>query len=82
MPSLKLRRYLFAMVSIQNQLISIQEVGGYDIMETIQLIAIKTWNKQSRPFSVNGHCAVTLDIIIVIGGRDENHKVYSKCIFM
>ena len=69
------------MVSIRNQLFSMR-VGGYNTMETIQVITITTLKKQSKPFSVNGHCAVTLDIIIVIGGRDENHKVNSKFIFM
>ena len=42
-PSMKLRRHLSIMVSIQNQLISIGEVGGYNTMETIQLNAMTTF---------------------------------------
>ena len=43
--SMKLRRYIFTIVSIRNQLISIREVGGHNTLETIEVIAITTWNK-------------------------------------
>merc|ERR1712038_213507 len=57
------------MVLIQNNLFSI----GENTMETITLNATGTWNQQSMPFSVWGHCAVVLDNnIIVIGGDDKN----------
>ena len=72
-PPMNLARYDFAMVSIRNQLISI---GGYEsknTMETIKMNATRTWNQQLMPFSVYGHCAVTLDDnVIVIGGTAGN----------
>jgi len=72
-PSMKSRRVAFAMVTIRNHLISIGGWGGRNTMETIQLNAAGTWTQQSMPFSVESHCAVTLDNnVIVIGGVDKN----------
>merc|ERR1719414_255084 len=69
------KRTWLSMVSIREQLISI---GGYErksvnTMETLALNGTNNWIQQSVPFSVWGHCAVTLeDSIIVTGGLDEN----------
>ena len=78
-PRMNSARYDFAMVSIRNQLISIGGYEGKNTMETIKINLTGTWNQQSMPFSVYGHCAVTLDNnVIVIGGRDENDDVSLK----
>ena len=75
-PLMNSKREDFAMVTIQNKLYSL---GGWETentMETIEMNATGTWNQQSMPFSVRGHCAVPLDNnIIVIGGRDAKLNV-------
>jgi len=74
-PPMNSRRSYFAMVVKGNQLISIGGYGTENTMETNTLNATGTWNQQSMPFSVSGHCAVVLDNnIIVIGGYDGNEN--------
>merc|ERR1712223_1432409 len=47
----------------------------YNIGNNGNTNATGTWNQQSMPFSVSGHCAVVLDNnIIVIGGYDGNEN--------
>ena len=77
LPAMNSARSYFAMVAIQDQLISIGGNGVSNTMEIIQLnISNDEWIEQSMPFSVWSHCAVTLDNdIFVIGGKDENRNV-------
>ena len=88
MPPMNSTRNGFAIFSIQNEAISIGGLMEYDTisntMETIRLNDTEgNWNQQTMPFSVYGHCAVTLDDnIIVIGGLDKNWKVSSRFSFI
>jgi len=72
-PSMNSRRTSFAMVAIHNKLYSLGGWATKNTMETLEMNATGTWNQESMPFSVYGHCAIALDNnIIVIGGKDEN----------
>ena len=79
-PEMNSGRSWFTMVSIRNQIVAIGGSASKNTIETIRLNATLTkWDQQSMPFSVDSHCAVTLDNnVIIIGGRDENNKVNRK----
>ena len=72
-PSMNSPRESFSMSLVSNKLYSIGGYGTTDNMEIIDLINDSHWTTQMLPFSIYGHCAVTLgNYIIIIGGHEDD----------